>query len=241
MASASPRRPFIVAVDGPAGAGKSTASRKLAARLGFAMVDTGAIYRTVALAATRRGIALDDDGALGELLPTLVIHFAPSGIPGGGQRVLLGDEDVSVEIRTPPMSLGASKVSARPVVRAGLLELQRRLALSPENRGAVLEGRDIGTVVFPDADAKFFLVATPEERARRRHAELAARGDPARFEDVLADQLKRDRDDSQRDIAPLRPAEDAVVVDTSGTPLEAVVEALAGEIDARLRRPGRRG
>lgn len=241
MDSAHPRRPFIVAVDGPAGAGKSTASRRLAARLGFAMVDTGAIYRTVALAATRRGIALDDDGALGELLPTLVIHFAPSGIPGGGQRVLLGDEDVSVEIRTPPMSLGASKVSARPVVRAGLLELQRRLALSPENRGAVLEGRDIGTVVFPDADAKFFLVATPEERARRRHAELAARGDPARFEDVLADQLKRDRDDSQREIAPLRPAEDAVVVDTSGTPLEAVVEALAGEIEARLRAPGRRG
>lgn len=241
MDSAHPRRPFIVAVDGPAGAGKSTASRRLAARLGFAMVDTGAIYRTVALAATRRGIALDDDGALGELLPTLVIRFAPSGIPGGGQRVLLGDEDVSVEIRTPPMSLGASKVSARPVVRAGLLELQRRLALSPENRGAVLEGRDIGTVVFPDADAKFFLVATPEERARRRHAELAARGDPARFEDVLADQLKRDRDDSQREIAPLRPAEDAVVVDTSGTPLEAVVEALAGEIEARLRAPGRRG
>lgn len=227
-------RPFIVAIDGPAGAGKSTASRRLAARLGFAMVDTGAIYRAVALAATRRGIALDDDAGLAELLPGVEIRFAPSGLPGGGQRVLLDGEDVSVEIRTPPMSLGASKVSARPVVRAGLLELQRRLALAAQNRGAVLEGRDIGTVVFPDADAKFFLIATPEERARRRHAELDARGDPASFEEVLADQLKRDRDDSSRAIAPLRPADDAVVVDTSGTPLEAVVEALAREVEARL-------
>jgi cytidylate kinase len=139
------------------------------------------------------------------------------------------------------MSLGASKVSARPVVRAGLLELQRRLALAPENRGAVLEGRDIGTVVFPDADAKFFLVATPEERARRRHAELQAKGDPSSFEEVLADQLKRDRQDSEREIAPLRPADDAVVVDTSGTPLEAVVDALAREVRARQRRRGRGG
>jgi cytidylate kinase len=227
-------RPFIVAIDGPAGAGKSTASRLLATRLGFAMVDTGAIYRSVALAATRRGIALDDDARLAELLPSVVIRFAPSGIPGGGQCVLLDGEDVSVEIRTPPISLGASKVSARPVVRAGLLDLQRRLAVAPQNRGAVLEGRDIGTVVFPDADAKFFLTATAEERARRRHAELGARGDPARFEEVLADQLKRDRDDSQRAIAPLRPAEDAIVVDTSGTPLEAIVEALAREVEARL-------
>lgn len=226
-------RPFIVAIDGPAGAGKSTASRLLAARLGFAMVDTGAIYRSVALAATRRGIALDDDPRLAELLPAVEILFAPSGLPGGGQRVLLDGEDVSAEIRTPPMSLGASRVSARPVVRAGLLELQRRLALAA-SRGAVLEGRDIGTVVFPDADAKFFLIATPEERARRRHAELGARGDPVGFEEVLADQLKRDRDDSQRAIAPLRPADDAVVVDTSGTPLETVVEALAREVEARL-------
>ncbi len=236
-----PPRPFIVAVDGPAGAGKSTASRQLAARLGFAMVDTGAIYRSVALAATRRGIGLDDDARLAELLPAVVIRFAPSGLAGGGQRVLLDGEDVSVEIRTPPMSLGASKVSARPVVRAGLLDLQRRLALAPQNRGAVLEGRDIGTVVFPDADAKFFLIASAEERARRRHAELAARGDPATFEEVLADQLRRDRDDSQRDIAPLRPAEDAVVVDTGGTPLEAVVEALACEVEARLGGPRGQG
>ena len=225
-------RPFIVAIDGPAGAGKSTAARRVASRLGFAMVDTGAIYRTVALAATRRGIALDDDVALAALLPELEIHFSPS--PGGGQRVLLGEDDVSVEIRTPPISLGASKVSARPVVRAGLLDLQRRLACAPENRGAVLEGRDIGTVVFPDADAKFFLTASAEERAGRRHAELSAKGDSSSYDEVLADQRRRDKDDSERAIAPLRPAEDARIVDTSGVPLEAVVETLVAEVEARL-------
>ena len=208
-------RPFIVAIDGPAGAGKSTASRAVAARLGFAMVDTGA------------------------LLPGVAIRFAPPAAPGGGQRVLLGDEDVSVLIRTPPMSLGASKVSARPVVRAGLLDLQRRLALAPGNAGAVLEGRDIGTVVFPDADAKFFLTASPEERARRRHAELQAKGDPSSFDEVLADQLRRDRDDSERAVAPLRPAADAVVVDTSGIPLDAVVDRLVRDVEGR-RAPGRR-
>jgi cytidylate kinase len=235
----SPGRPFIVAIDGPAGAGKSTASRLLAARLGFAMVDTGAIYRTVALAATRRAVALDDDDALGRLLAGLDIRFAPPEAEGVVQRVFLGEDDVSTEIRTPAMSLGASKVSARPVVRAGLLELQRRLATAAGNKGAVLEGRDIGTVVFPDADAKFFLVATAEERARRRHAELSAKGDPSSFDEVLADQRRRDRDDSEREIAPLRPADDAVVVDTSGTPLEAVVETLAREVLVRVR--ARRG
>ncbi len=225
-------RPFIVAIDGPAGAGKSSASKGVAARLGFAMVDTGAIYRAVALAASRRGIAYDDDAALGALLPGLALRFEAA--PAGGQRVVLGAEDVSAAIRTPPMSLGASAVSARPVVRAGLLELQRRLALAPENRGAVLEGRDIGTVVFPDADAKFFLTATAEERARRRHAELRAKGDPSTYEEVLADQQRRDRDDSSRSIAPLRPADDALVLDTSGIGLDEVVERLAREVERRL-------
>jgi cytidylate kinase len=229
-------RPFIVAIDGPAGAGKSSTSRLVATRLGFAMVDTGAIYRTVALAATRAGIALDDDPRLGVLLPAVVIRFAPR--PGGGQRVLLGDEDVSEAIRTPPMSLGASAVSARPVVRAGLLDLQRRLATAPENAGAVLEGRDIGTVVFPDADAKFFLTAAPEVRARRRFAELQAKGDPSTFEQVLTDQLKRDRDDSSRAVAPLVPARDAVVVDTSGRSLDDVVEALVGAVRKRAEAAG---
>lgn len=228
-------RPFIVAIDGPAGAGKSTTSRRLAARLGFAMVDTGAIYRTVALAASRAGIAFDDDGRLAGLLPAVRIRFAPPppGVEGAGQRVILGDEDVSEAIRTPPMSLGASAVSARPVVRAGLLDLQRRLATAPGNRGAVLEGRDIGTVVFPDADAKFFLTAADEVRARRRFLELQAKGDPQPFEAVLADQRKRDRDDSSRDVAPLRAADDAVTVDTGGSSLDEVVERLAAEVERR--------
>jgi len=236
----SPTRPFLVAVDGPAGAGKSTTSRRLAIRLGFAMVDTGAIYRAVALAASRSGISFDDDERLGALLPEVRIRFEapPPGVEGGGQRVFLGNEDVSLAIRTPPMSLGASAVSARPVVRAGLLDLQRRLATAAGNRGAVLEGRDIGTVVFPDADAKFFLTAQDEVRARRRFLELQAKGDPQAFEAVLADQRKRDRDDSSRDVAPLRAATDAVVVDTGGLSLDEVVERLAAEVERRLAARG---
>lgn len=229
-------RPFILAIDGPAGAGKSTAARRLAEALGFALVDTGAIYRAVALAASREGIAFDDDARLGGLLDLLDIRFQPS--PGGGQRVLLGGDDVSQAIRTPPMSLGASAVSARPVVRAGLLGLQRRLATAPGNRGAVLEGRDIGTVVFPDADLKVFLTASPEVRARRRHAELRARGDQATFEEVLADQNRRDRDDAARPLAPLRPAGDAVLLDTSALGLEEVVAALLRIAGPRLAERG---
>jgi len=147
--------------------------------------------------------------------------------------VFLGDENVSEAIRTPPMSLGASAVSARPVVRAGLLDLQRRLATAPGIRGAVLEGRDIGTVVFPDADAKFFLTAADEVRARRRYAELQAKGDSQPFEAVLDDQRKRDRDDSSRDVAPLRPADDSVRVDTGDLSLDEVVVRLAAEVEAR--------
>jgi cytidylate kinase len=152
--------------------------------------------------------------------------------------VLLGDEDVSKEIRTPPMSLGASAVSARPVVRAGLLDLQRRLACAPENRGAVLEGRDIGTVVFPDADLKVFLTASEACRARRRHGELAAKGDPSTYEQVLADQLRRDKNDSEREAAPLKAADDARIFDSSGVPLDEVVEQLAREVEARLAARG---
>ena len=227
-------RPFIVAIDGPAGAGKSSASRLLAARLGFALVDTGAIYRTVALAASRQQIAFDDDARLGTLMPTLQIRFAPPAAPGGGQQVLLGGEDVSQAIRTPPMSLGASAVSARPVVRDGLLDLQRRLALAPENRGAVLEGRDIGTVVFPDADLKIFLTAAEPQRAQRRFAELQQKGDPATLAEVLEDQRRRDKNDSERAVAPLRPAPDARILDSSALDLAGVVEQLAAEVEARL-------
>src|SRR5215469_15973662 len=202
-------RPLIVAIDGPAGAGKSTVSKLLARRLGLATAD---------------------DPALADLLGRIRISFKATG---EDNRVFLDGEDVSKEIRTPEISLMASAVSARPVVRAGLLGLQRRLALEAPV-GAVLEGRDIGTVVFPDADLKFFLEASPDVRARRRYEELFQKGSESTLDAVLADQTKRDRDDSSRALAPLRPAEDAVRVDTSGHPLSEVVQRLERVIRERL-------
>jgi cytidylate kinase len=225
-------RPVIVAIDGPAGAGKSTVSKLLARRLGLSFVDTGALYRTVALSARRQGIATDDDPALAALLGRIRISFKPAG---EDNRVHLDGEDVSGEIRTPEISLLASAVSARPVVRQGLLGLQRRLALEAPV-GAVLEGRDIGTVVFPDADLKFFLEANPDVRARRRYEELFQKGSESTLDAVLSDQTKRDRDDSSRAVAPLKAADDAVRVDTSGLPLSEVVQRLERVIRERLAR-----
>src|SRR5215813_6122074 len=223
-------RPLIVAIDGPAGAGKSTVSKLLARRLGLSFVDTGALYRTVALSARRQGIAADDDPALAALLGRIRISFQSTG---DENRVFLDGEDVSKEIRTPEISLLASAVSARPVVRDGLLGLQRRLALEAPV-GAVLEGRDIGTVVFPDADLKFFLEANPEVRARRRYEEMFQKGSDSSLDAVLADQTKRDRDDSSRAVAPLKPADDSVRVDTSGLPLSEVVQRLERTIRERM-------
>ncbi|MHB1845852.1 MAG: (d)CMP kinase [Deltaproteobacteria bacterium] len=213
---------MIVAIDGPAGAGKSTVSRRLAARLGLALVDTGALYRCVALAALESGIGWDDDLALGELLPRIGIAF---GWEGEEQRVLLDGRDVSAAIRSPQISQGASAVSARPVVRDGLLELQRRLGRTAA-KGAVLEGRDIGTVVFPDAEAKFFLTADPRVRAERRFLELSAKGVSTTVEQVLLEQEKRDRDDASRSVAPLRQAADATLVDSTALALSEVVDAM---------------
>jgi cytidylate kinase len=226
------QRPFIVAIDGPAGAGKSTVSKVLARRLGFALVDTGAIYRCVALKARREGLAFDDDAKLGELLGRVHVSFQ---VVGEDNHVFLDGEDVSGEIRTPENSMAASQVSSRPVVRAGLLSLQRRLALNA-SKGAILEGRDIGTVVFPDADAKFFLEADPDIRARRRFEELFQKGLERSLEDVLADQIKRDQDDASRAVAPLKPAEDALRIDSTSMPLSEVVQTLEQEILARMSR-----
>jgi cytidylate kinase len=212
-----PRRAPIVAIDGPAGAGKSTVARQLAQRLGFTMIDTGAIYRSLALAASKAGVAWDDDENLRKILDRGL------GLTFDGERVLLDGLDVSAGIRTPEMSRGASVVSARPIVRQKLLGLQRDLARAAK-RGAVLEGRDIGTVVFPDADVKFFLTATDEARALRRHAELSDKGVAVELADVLSDQRRRDKDDTERVIAPLKPAADALLVDTTGLDLAGVVD-----------------
>jgi len=223
-------RPFIVAIDGPAGAGKSTVSRVLAKRLGFTLVDTGAIYRSAALVAQSEGVGFEDESRLTEFLDRMRLSFR---MTGDDNRVFLGGRDVSAEIRTPEISMAASQISAKPLVRTALLPLQRRLALEAKH-GAVLEGRDIGTVVFPDADAKFFLQASPEIRARRRYEELFQKGVERSMADVLADQARRDRDDSLRQIAPLRPAEDAIVLDSSLLPVSEVVQTMERIVRERI-------
>jgi cytidylate kinase len=231
----------VVTIDGPAGAGKSTASRALARRLGFTYLDTGAIYRTVALAAGGtpgliervdaaagpEDIALRDQEALAGHAQRLQIAFA-----AGGSRVLLGGSDVSDAIRAPEVSQRASKISAVPAVRAALLDLQRRLAAGG---GVVAEGRDVGSVVFPDAEVKFFLTADVGERARRRAAELRARGIDAEEERIRAEIEARDARDSSRSAAPLVCPADALVIDSSTLAAEDVVARMAAAVSDRER------
>jgi CMP/dCMP kinase len=221
-----PKR-LVVAIDGPAGAGKSTTARMLAERLGYALLDTGAIYRTLALLARRRGIAWEDGTGVAALAAELDIAFH---LDAGVNRVRVGGDDITQAIRTPEMSDGASRVSALPEVRAALLDLQRRLGAAG---GVVVEGRDIGTVVFPDAEAKFYLTASAAERARRRAAELRAAGRPADEAEVQAEMEARDRRDMSRPVAPLRAADDAVTVDSSTLSADEVVDAMAALIERR--------
>jgi cytidylate kinase len=215
---------FVVAIDGPAGAGKSTVAKALALRLGYTFLDSGALYRAGAWAALRQGIVWSDGRALGQLIHNLDIRFDEAN------HVTVDGEDVTEEIRRPEISEGASQVSAFVEVRAGLLALQRRIGASGR---VVAEGRDMGTVVFPDARAKFFLTAPIEERARRRTLELVEKRRPQDFDVVLAEMLLRDQRDSTRAVAPLRRAEDAIEIDTAGLTPEEVVARMAGIVRER--------
>ncbi len=208
-----------VALDGPSGAGKSTLARRLAARLGFVYVDTGALYRTIALFMMRE--QAESDTEIIAKLPELNITIS---YENGQQHVFANGEDVSALIRTPEVSMGASRVSAIPAVRQFLFDLQRELA---NTHSVVMDGRDIGTVVLPDADVKIFLTASAEKRAERRFAELQEKHPDAQtYEEVLRDVIKRDEQDMNREIAPLRQAEDAVLVDTTNADLDQSEEML---------------
>ena len=214
------KRPLIIAIDGPSGVGKSTLSRRLAEKLGYVNIDTGAMYRSVALAAYRAGIATDDEKALDQLCARLDIRFVRQD---GLERVLLNGEDVSDNIRTPEVSLLSSQVSAQPAVRRAMLCLQRQMG---EGGGVVLEGRDIGTVVFPAAEVKFFLAATARERAKRRYLELKAKGLDVDLAQTLAEVEARDAADCGRQHAPLRQAEDAVLIDTTALDIDQVLDRM---------------
>ena len=203
-----------VAIDGPAGAGKSTVARAAAKELGYIYVDTGALYRAVGLNALRNGIKTDDPEGVGASLPGITVELK---FKNGEQSVLLNGENVSSQIRSPEASMAASDVSAIPAVRAFLFDLQRDIA---RNNSCIMDGRDIGTVVLPDAQVKIFLTASPEIRAKRRYDELIAKGSDVEFKDVLDDLIKRDYNDSHREVAPLKPAEDGVILDTSNLTLE---------------------
>jgi len=233
------RRP-VVAIDGPAGAGKSTVTKRVASELGYLLVDTGALYRAVALAALRAGVSWDDGSALGALAFALVDdHAVELGTQaGGGVAVRLRGEDVSLAIREPSVSQGASKVSAVPAVREALLDMQRAAGAQG---GVVLEGRDIGTIVFPNAEAKFFLTASVDVRAQRRLDELLARGTAAEFDEVRREVAERDQRDSTRPIAPLKQASDALKIDSSVLSIDQVVARIVArvrEVEAELSERG---
>jgi cytidylate kinase len=221
-------RGIVIAIDGPSGAGKSTITRLLAQRLGYLYLDTGAMYRSVALLAQRLGIRTDDDEGLRRLCDTLTLAFERHD---GTLRVLANGEDVSSAIRTPEVSLLASAVSARKVVRDQMQRLQRRMG---EEGGVILEGRDIGTAVFPDAEVKLFLSASAEERGKRRYLELLEKGEEVSLETTIREVRQRDRQDEEREHAPLRRAEDAVEVDSTGMSVEEVLEAMERVIALRL-------
>lgn len=222
-----PMKRLIVAIDGPSGVGKSTLSKLLARDLGYLHLDTGAMYRTVALAATRRGIAVDDEAGLEQLCRAIRIDFRRNG---DQERVLLDGDDVSQAIRTPEISLLTAEVAACPAVRTAMVERQRELG---RKGGVVLEGRDIGTEVFPYAEVKFFLRASAEERGRRRYLELQAKGLAVDLKQTIVEVEARDAADTCRAVSPLRQAEDAVVIDTTELTIDQVLERMLAVVADR--------
>lgn len=217
-----------VAIDGPAGAGKSTIARAAAKKLGFIYVDTGALYRAVGVYSLRNGLDTENPETVEGTLPHIHVELQ---FQDGVQHVLLNGEDVSEEIRTPQASMAASAVSAVPAVRRFLFDLQREIAAKND---CIMDGRDIGTVVLPQAEVKIFLTASPETRAMRRFKELQEKGAPDTYEAVLADLKQRDYNDSHRAVAPLKPAEDSVLVDTSALTLPQSVEKVIEVIKEKL-------
>jgi len=229
--------PRTIAIDGPVGAGKTTIGAAIASRLGYLLFDTGVVYRAATLAALDAGVALDDEDAVAEVARTMSLDILPPTVDDGrAYTVKLSGEDVTWRIRSPEVDASVSPVSAYPKVRAALLELQRRVA----QRGkVVVVGRDIGTVVLPEAELKVYLDATPEERARRRHRELLQRGIPVSFEDTLANVQERDRIDSGRTVAPLQRAPDAHYIDTSGIGIDEIVRRISELMCSHEKQPGK--
>lgn len=217
-----------VAIDGPAGAGKSTIAKAAAKELGFIYVDTGALYRAVAYNAVKNGVIDDEQGIISMLDDTKVELKYVEGV----QSVYLNGEDVSGFIRTPEISMGASKVSAIPQVREFLLNLQREIA---KTNNVIMDGRDIATVVLPDAEVKIFLFASPECRAERRYKELVEKGENASFDDVLKDVNQRDYQDSHREIAPLKPSEESIMADTSELTLQESIDLIVNTIKEKIQ------
>ena len=216
-----------IAIDGPGGAGKSTISKAVAAKLGIVYVDTGALYRTVGFYVRSKNTDPKDAAAVGALLSEITIEVK---YVDGAQRVYLNGEDLGDRIRTPEMSMYASAVSAIPAVRAFLLETQKDIA---RKNSVIMDGRDIGTVILPDADVKIFLTASAECRARRRYDELTAKGQSVSFEDVLAEMNQRDTQDSTREIAPAQAAKDAVILDNTGLSFEESVDAVIALVNEK--------
>jgi len=227
--SASRSNGLVIAIDGPSGAGKSTLTRLLAHCLGYIHIDTGAMYRTLALAVSRAGIAIDDEAAVAALCRRVSITFLRDDT---GYRVIANGEDVSDAIRTPEISMLTSRLSAQRAVREILLELQRRMG---ESGGVILEGRDIGTVVFPDAEVKFFLSASAEERGQRRFLELREKDPSATLEETIVAVAQRDARDAARELAPLRKADDALEIDSTGVPVETVLRRMEQIVRERVR------